>query len=88
MINKLANTDLDNMPLLNLTNLMRELQSSYEAEVPLSVIEEYCRRYMHYYHRDVEQQPVRFYGAWGWSEARRREFRKAFDATSLRGSHS
>jgi hypothetical protein len=24
---------------------------------------------------------VRFYGAWGWSEARRREFRRAFDAS-------
>ena len=69
----------------NLPNLMRELQSSYEAEVPLSVLEEYCRRYLHYYHRSVEQQPVRFYGAWGWSEARRREFRKAFEATGLKG---
>ena len=76
---------IDNLIYIaNLPNLMHELQSSYEAEVPLSVLEEYCRRYMHYYHRDVEHQPVRFYGAWGWSEARRREFRKAFDATGLR----
>jgi hypothetical protein len=57
--------------------LMRELQSNHADEVPLVALEEYCRRYLHYYHRHVEQQPVRFYGAWGWSETRRREFRKA-----------
>ncbi len=71
--------------LFDLASLMQELKSRYEAEVPLSVLEEYCRRYLHYHHQHVEQQPVRFYGAWGWSEARRREFRKAFEATGLRG---
>ena len=73
------------MQLFDLTSLMWELKSRYEADVPLAVLEEYCRRYLHYYHQNVEQQPVRFYGAWGWSEARRREFRKAFEATGLRG---
>jgi hypothetical protein len=69
----------------NLPNLMREIRAKYLDTVPLSVLEEYCRRYLHYYHRHVEQQPVRFYGAWGWSEARRREFRKAFETTGLKG---
>lgn len=63
------------------TQLMREIRSKYADEVPLEVLEDYCRRYLHYYHQHVEPQPVRFYGAWGWSEARRREFRKAFDAS-------
>lgn len=69
----------------NLNALMLELNNRYSSEVPLSVLEEYCRRYLHHYHRHVELQPVRFYGAWGWSEARRREFRKAFEATGLKG---
>ena len=64
----------------NLATLMRELSSKYADDVPLEVLEAYCRRYLHYYHRHVENQPVRFYGSWGWTEARRREFRKAFDA--------
>jgi hypothetical protein len=68
----------------NLSTLMREIQAKHPDAVPLSVLEECCRRYLHYYHRHVERQPVRFYGAWGWSEARRREFRKAFEATGLR----
>ncbi len=63
----------------NLPTLMSEIRSNYADDVPLEVLEAYCRRYLHYYHRHVETQPVRFYGAWGWSEARRREFRRAFD---------
>jgi hypothetical protein len=69
----------------NLPTLMREIRAKYPDDVPLSVLEEYCRRYLHHYHRHVERQPVRFYGAWGWSEARRREFRKAFEATGMQG---
>jgi hypothetical protein len=65
----------------NLPTLMSEIRSKYADDVPLEVLEAYCRRYLHYYHRHIEQQPARFYGAWGWSEARRREFRKAFDAS-------
>ena len=65
----------------NLPTLMSEIRSKYADDVPLEVLEAYCRRYLHYNHRYVKQQPVRFYGAWGWSEARRREFRKAFDAS-------
>lgn len=64
----------------NLPTLMRELHLKYADDVPLDVLEAYCKRYLHYYHQYVEHQPERFYGAWGWSEARRREFRKAFDA--------
>ena len=73
------------MQLSDLASLMHELRSNYDADVPLEVLEEYCRRYLHYYHRHIERQPVRFYGAWGWSEARRREFRKAFEATGMQG---
>ena len=65
----------------NLPTLMRELRCKYADEVPLDVLEAYCKRYLHYYHRYVAHQPELFYGAWGWSEARRREFRKAFDAS-------
>jgi len=65
----------------NLPALMREIRAKYPDDVPLEVLEAYCRRYQHYYHQHIEHQPARFYGAWGWSEARRREFRKAFDAT-------
>lgn len=65
----------------NLPTLMRELRFKYFDDVPLEVLEAYCKRYLHYYHRYVEHQPELFYGAWGWSEARRREFRKAFDAS-------
>jgi len=69
----------------NLPTLMREIRTRYPDDVPLIVLEGYCGRYQHYYHCYVEQQPVRFYGAWGWSEARRRAFRKAFDVTARRG---
>jgi hypothetical protein len=66
----------------NLPTLMREIRAKYPDDVPSEVLEDYCRRYQYFYHQHVEQQPIRFYGAWGWSEARRREFRKAFDATN------
>ena len=72
----------------NLPTLMREIRAKHPDDVPLAVLEEYCRRYLHYYHRHVETQPVRFYGAWGWSEARRQEFRRAFDASRRNQSHS
>lgn len=71
-------TSMDDLP-----TLMREISTRYPEGVPVAVLESYCRRYLHYYHRHVEHQPLRFYGAWGWSEARRREFRRAFDATGL-----
>jgi hypothetical protein len=71
-------TSMDDLP-----NLMREISTQYPEGVSIAVLESYCRRYLHYYHRYIEHQPVRFYGAWGWSEARRREFRRAFDATGL-----
>ena len=70
----------------DLPSLMLEIRDRFGNRVPIAALEDYCRRYLHYYHRHVQQQPVRFYGAWGWSEARRREFRKAFDATGLLGS--
>ena len=74
---------MDNRP-----TLMREIRKRYPDDVPLTVLEGYCGRYQHYYHRYVEQQPVRFYGGWGWSEARRRAFRKAFYFTPRQGIRS
>ena len=65
----------------NLPTLINEISRRYPDGVPVDSLESYCRRYLHYYHRYVQPQPVRFYGAWGWSEARRREFRRAFDAS-------
>lgn len=70
----------------NLPTLMREMRAKYPDDVPIAVLEEYCRRYQYYYHRYIQKQPIRFYGAWGWSEARRREFRKAFDAVTMHGT--
>jgi len=69
----------------NLPTLMNEICSKYAGHVPLEVLEAYCRRYLRYFHLHVEQQPSRFYGAWGWSEARRREFRRAFDVSRQQG---
>ena len=43
--------------------------------------EEACRRYQVYYHRRIGPQPELFYGAWGWTDARRQEFRRALDTT-------
>ena len=65
----------------SLPTLMAEIRSKYATDVTIEVLEAYCRRLLHYYHRHVGTQPVRFYGAWGWSEARRQEFRRAFDAS-------
>ena len=69
----------------NIPTLLREMRTRYPDDVPLAVLEGYCVRYQQYYHRYVEQQPIRFYGASGWSEARRREFRKAFDVPARQG---
>jgi hypothetical protein len=71
------------MSMDDLPSLMREIRSQYPNGVPMTALESYCRRYLHYYHRHIQHQPIRFYGAWGWSEARRREFRRAFDASRL-----
>jgi len=67
----------------DLTNLISEISRQYPAGIAVTSLETYCRRYLHFYHRHVQPQPVRFYGAWGWSEARRREFRRAFDASGV-----
>ena len=68
----------------DLKSLMNELMTVHSEGVSIADLEIYCKRYMRYYHQYIEHQPSRFYGAWGWSEARRREFRKAFDATQMR----
>jgi len=67
----------------DLPHLICEISRQYPDGVPVASLELYCRRYLHYYHRHIQPQPVRFYGAWGWSEARRREFRRAFDASGI-----
>jgi len=67
----------------NLPTLIDEISSRYPDGVPTESLDQYCRRYLHYYHQYVQQQPIRFYGAWGWSEARRREFRRAFDTAGI-----
>jgi hypothetical protein len=72
----------------DLKSLMQEISLLHSEAVSMTELENYCKRYMHYYHLQIEQQPSRFYGAWGWSEARRREFRKAFDATQMRSVKS
>jgi hypothetical protein len=64
----------------DLKSLMKEIGLHHANGVSSTELEIFCKRYMHYYHQHIERQPSRFYGAWGWSEARRREFRKAFDA--------
>ncbi len=64
----------------DLKSLMEEIHALHVDGVSAADLESYCKRYLHYYHQQIERQPSRFYGAWGWSEARRREFRKAFDA--------
>jgi len=67
----------------DLPHLICEISRQYPDGVRVASLELYCRRYLHYYHRHVQPQPLRFYGAWGWSEARRREFRRAFDASGV-----
>jgi hypothetical protein len=66
-----------------LSNLISDISEKYPDGIPITLLESYCRRYLHYYHRHIQPQPARFYGAWGWSEARRREFRRAFDASGV-----
>jgi hypothetical protein len=56
--------------------------------VPTELLEEACRRYQIYYHRRIEPQPELFYGAWGWTDARRQEFRRVLDATKQEGSRN
>lgn len=68
----------------DLKSLMEEIRSLSDDGVSPTDLESYCKRYLHYYHQQIERQPSRFYGAWGWSEARRREFRQAFDAIFIK----
>jgi len=68
----------------DLKSLMEEISLHHPEGVSMAELENYCKRYMHHYHQQIERQPSRFYGAWGWSEARRREFRRAFDTAQLR----
>jgi hypothetical protein len=72
----------------DLKSLMEEIRAHHSEGVAISELENYCKRYMQYYHLQIERQPSRFYGAWGWSEARRREFRKAFDTAQIRSFKS
>lgn len=67
----------------NLPKLMREMRERYPDVIPAPVFDAYCLRYLHYYHRHIKYQPIQFVSAWRWSEARRREFRSAFDITDL-----
>jgi hypothetical protein len=67
----------------NLPTLIGEISKRYPGGVPTESLDDYCRRYLHYYHQNVQHQPIRFFGAWGWSEARRREFRLAFDTAGI-----
>lgn len=67
----------------NLPKLLREMRDHYPEEIPQIVFEAYCHRYMHYYDRHIKYQPIKFMSAWRWSEARRREFRNAFEITDL-----
>jgi len=64
-----------------LNRLIRQMRRRYADDVPIELLEEACRRYQIYYHRRIESQPELFYGAWGWTDARRQEFRRALDAT-------
>ena len=68
----------------DLKSLMEEIRSLHADGITTPDLENYCKRYLYYYHQHVERQPSRFYGAWGWSEARRREFRKAFESAQLK----
>jgi hypothetical protein len=68
----------------DLKSLMGEICALNADEITAADLESYCKRYLHYYHQHKERQPSRFYGAWGWSEARRREFRKAFESARIK----
>ena len=67
----------------NLPKLLSEMRDRNPDSISTHVFEEYCQRYMYYYHRQIKQQPAQFISGWRWSEARRREFRSAFEITDL-----
>ena len=46
----------------DLPNLISEISTRYPDGVPIESLESYCRRYLHFYHRHVQAQPVRFLG--------------------------
>ncbi len=69
-----------------LNRLIRQIRRRYLDDVPIELLEEACRRYQIYYDRRIEPQPKLFYGSWGWTDARRQEFRHALDATKQEGS--
>jgi len=64
-----------------LNRLIRQIRRHYPDDVPIELLEEACRRYQIYYDRRIKPQPELFYSAWGWTDARRQEFRRALDAT-------
>jgi hypothetical protein len=72
----------------DLKSLILEMKSQEVGVISTAVWEIYCKRYLHYYHHNVERQPIRFFGAWGWSEARRREFRTVFESISVQETHN
>jgi hypothetical protein len=71
-----------------LSRLIRQIRRRYSDDVPIELLEEACRCYQIYYDRRIEPQPKLFYGAWGWTDARRQEFRLALNATKQAGSRS
>ena len=75
---------MDDLPSI-MRDIVRIHENSVSSSISIELLEAYCKRYIMHYHLHVESQPRLFYGAWGWTEARRREFRKAFDATGLKG---
>lgn len=64
-----------------LPKLLSEMRERYPDTIPPQVFEAYCQRYLYYYHRHIKYQPIQFISGWRWSEARRREFRSAFEVT-------
>ena len=71
-----------------LERLVRQIRRRYPDDAPLHLLEEACRRYQVYYHRRIEPCPELFYGSWGWTDARRQEFRKVLDATRRQENHN
>ncbi len=57
-----------------LNRLIRLIRRRYSDDVPIELLEEACRRYQVYYHRRIGPPPELFFGAWGWTDARRQEF--------------
>ena len=55
----------------DLKSLMEEISLHHPEGVSMAELENYCKRYMHHYHQQIERQPSRLYGAWGWSEEQR-----------------